>query len=93
MKLFCKFSFYFFLFSFSIIYPFSLRQLYSSDQLNSVCMNIDKDYKSKTNYDSFLSFINYLFQKKKKKFLKKRKQRNISKFNSKRKIKRFYKVF
>ena len=93
MKLFCKFSFYFFLFSFSFIYPFSLRQLYSSDQLNSVCMNIDKDYKSKTNYDSFLSFINYLFQKKKRNSLKKENKEILANLIVKGKLKDFIKYF
>ena len=93
MKFFYKFSFYLFLFSISYIYPFSLRKLYSSDDLNNVCMNIDKDYKSKSNNDSFLSFINNLFQKQKTNNLKKEDKEFLSNLIVKGKLKDFIRYF
>ena len=87
-----KFSFYFYSYN-PFVFSNNLRNLYASIDVENVCLNIDKNYISITDYNSLLTFTNNLFQKNKPKTLSDKDKEFLSKLIVKGKLKDFINYF
>ena len=88
-----KFSFYLFLLINPFVFSNHLRNLYASIDIENVCLNIDKNYISITDYNSLLTFTNNLFQKNKPKTLSDKDKIFLSNLIVKGKLKDFINYF
>ncbi len=88
-----KFSFYLFLLINPFVFSNHLRNLYASIDVENVCLNIDKNYISITDYNSLLTFTNNLFQKNKPKILSDKDKAFLSNLIVKGKLKDFTNYF